>query len=82
MADILRCKIDGFIAFHVQMAGHFTLKHPDINYDSNTELLGNSDADLKQFGFRPDIRYYRAKIKGELAGRNPFDFERTIRKRS
>ena len=82
LADIMRCKIDGFIASHVQMAGHFTLKHPDKDYAENTEILGNSDADLKVLGFRPSIEYYRARIRGVLGVRTPFDFERTVRKRS
>ena len=74
MADIMRCKIDDFIAFHIQMAGHFTLKHAYLDYDENTEVLGNSDADYKRFGFRPSIDYYRAKLRGENV--NPWQFEK------
>jgi len=77
MADIMRCKIEGFIAFHVQMRGHFTLKHPALDYDKNTEVLGNSDADLKRFGFRPSIDYYRAKLRGENV--DPWQFEKAKR---
>jgi len=69
----MRCKIDGFIAFYVQMAGHFTLKHPTLDYEGNTEVLGNSDADLKRYGFRPSIKYYRAKLQGKQV--SPYDFE-------
>jgi len=82
MADIVKCKICAFIAFYIQMSGHFKLKHPDLDYYENTEKLGDSDSDLKKYGFRPSIEYYRAKFKGELAGRDPFDFERTFRTRS
>lgn len=74
MADVMKCKIDGFIAFHVQMAGHFALKHPTLDYGQNTEVLTNSDADLKRYGFRPSIDYYRAKIQGKDV--TPWQFER------
>jgi len=74
MADVMRCKLCGFIAFHIQMAGHFSLKHPDKNYEENTEVLMNSDRDLKQYGYRPSIEYYRAKIAGKDV--YPSDFER------
>jgi hypothetical protein len=74
MADVVKCKLDGFIAFHIQMSGHFKLKHPDVNYKENTEVLMNSNADLKRYGFRPNIDYYRAKLQGKDV--TPFDFER------
>lgn len=74
MADIEKCKICGFIAFHVQMRGHFTLKHPEKDYEENMEVLGNTDADYKRFGFRPSIKYYRAKLQGKNV--SPFDFRR------
>lgn len=44
MADIEKCKIDGFIAFHIQVRGHFTKKHPELSYEEytkNIEVLGN-----------------------------------------
>jgi hypothetical protein len=74
MADIEKCKVEGFIAFHIQMSGHFTTQHPSLNYLENIEVVGNSDGDFKRFGFRPDIRYYRAKLAGEDV--QPFDFEK------
>lgn len=74
MADIMKCKVDGFIAFHVQMRGHFTLKHPTLDYEENTEVLGNSDEDYKRYGFRPSIKYYRAKLEGKNV--TPYDFEK------
>jgi len=74
MADVLRCKIDGFVAFYIQMSGHFKLRHPDHDYRENSEVVENSDADLKQYGFRPSIDYYRAKLQGKQV--TPGDFEK------
>jgi hypothetical protein len=76
MADVMRCKVEGcgFVAFHIQMSGHFKLRHPDLNYNQNTEILMNSDADLKQYGFRPSIEYYRAKLQGKDV--TPWQFEK------
>ncbi len=80
MADIEKCKIDGFIAFHIQVRGHFTKKHPELSYEEytkNIEVLGNSDADLKRYRFRPSIEYYREKLSGKDV--DPFQFEKKKR---
>ena len=74
MADIVRCKIDGFTSFHIQTKGHFSKVHPDLDYYENTEILGDSDADLKKYGFRPSIEYYKAKLQGKNV--TPYDFEK------
>lgn len=74
MADVVRCKIDGFTAFHIQTRGHFTKKHPGLDYDENTEVVANSDKDLKEFGFRPSIDYYRDKLAGKCV--SPWDYEK------
>ena len=79
MADILKCKIDGFTAFNVQVQGHFSREHPTLTYnerEKNTEVLGSSDADLKKYGFRPSIDYYRAKLQGKDV--SPYDFEKRV----
>jgi len=66
LADIEKCKICGFVAFHIQMSGHFTKgAHPGADYESNVETIGNSDKEYKEHGFRPSIEYYRAKLEGK-----------------
>lgn len=74
MADVMRCKLDGFIAFHIQMSAHCKLKHPDKDYQDITEMIMNSDADLKRLGYRPSIQYYRAKIAEKDV--QPWEFEK------
>ena len=73
MANIEKCKLCGFVAFHVQMRGHFTMKHPDNDYDSNIETIGSSDNEFKRYGFRPSIDYYRAKLEGKNV--SPFQYK-------
>jgi hypothetical protein len=74
MADIMKCKVEGFIAFYIQMSAHFKAKHPDLDLTKNTEVLGNSNEDYKRLGYRPNIRYYRAKFAGQDV--YPGDFEK------
>ena len=74
MADIERCKVCGFVSFHIQMSSHFGYKHKGLDYYQNSEVLGNTDADLKRYGFRPSIDYYRAKLEGKEV--SVWEFER------
>lgn len=64
---------------NVQVQGHFTVKHSKVTFEDrkkNMTVLGNSDADLKKYGFRPSIEYYRAKLIRKEKDVSPWDFEK------